>query len=149
VTQTRGAWIVVAMLWAAIAACSSVEKRCEGDLAEVGAGCPPTFDGTTESIPACPGDRILGQRAYACGDLIMLDFRMAVTDHECIYEASSHQLVGAVNLTDTAAYCDQTSNGLLAGRTPMIAIWTRSRKRIAHRRLSNFASASATKPSRR
>ena len=118
-TQTRAAWIVVAMLSAAIAACSSVEKRCEGNLAEVGAGCPPTFDGTTESIPACPGDRILGQRAYACGDLIMLDFRMAVTDHECIYEASSHQLVGAVNLTDTAAYCDQTSNGLLAGRTPM------------------------------
>ena len=35
---------------AGAAGCSS--ERCEGDLAEVGAGCPATFDGTAANFPA-------------------------------------------------------------------------------------------------
>jgi len=92
------------------------EKQCTGALAQVGAGCPDTFDGKRESFPACPSGSTT-QMAYSCGDLIA--FRNSDPNFTiCFYDFTSHQLVGAYQHTQVESFCgDQFSR--IAGRTPL------------------------------
>ena len=94
------------------AGCSS--ERCQGDLADVGAGCPPTFDGTAAQLPACPTFP-LTYVARLCGDLISLE-AMSISGGGCYYDASSHELVGAAGGTDIRTFCGGTSYDIYAGR---------------------------------
>ena len=100
----------LAILLAAVGACSE-SKQCRGELADVGARCPATYDGTA-ALPDCP-DEFRQQRAYRCGDLVALVWGGG-GQAECHYDMSSHQLVGAVNAV--GFYCDGTSFDVTAGR---------------------------------
>jgi len=99
------------------AGCSGGSGRCEGDLAQISTGCPQTFDGTAAQIPACPAYTVT-YAVQLCGDLIR--FRQiglfGLSGSSCYYDASSHQLVGAVEGTDIATYCGGTSAERSAGR---------------------------------
>jgi hypothetical protein len=90
--------------------------RCEGNLAEVGATCPRSFDGTPASFPACEQETDTYQ-SRLCGDLIVL-YRINTSGGGCFYDASSHQLVGSQASSDIPSYCDGSSFAIYAGRVP-------------------------------
>jgi len=96
------------------ASCSS--NDCRGSLAEVGRGCPATFDGTEAELPACPlpaGSQIVRN----CDDGILITFSTGYVGQECFYDLATHALVGADIFSDTPSYCGG-SFGKVAGRLP-------------------------------
>jgi hypothetical protein len=94
-------------------ACGS--QKCVGNLAQVGAGCPATFDGKLESFPACP-EHYSTQTAFRCDDLIVLTYS-SLSGYSCYFDFGSHQLVGAATWTDVPTYCGDSFTRA-AGRTP-------------------------------
>jgi hypothetical protein len=92
--------------------------KCVGDLANIGAGCPRTFDGSAANLPAClSAGPAAQQTVWRCQDLIVFmdsDGHVAST---CYYDATSHALVGAEKGSDAGSYCGQTSLTIEAGRT--------------------------------
>lgn len=111
--MTRIVFAAALCATAAVWGCSS--HRCEGDLAEVGRGCPQTFDGTEAQLPRCPPYDIT-YIARVCGDVISVEGRSLFSGGGCYYDATSHQLVGAAGGTDVPAYCNETSSAIYAGR---------------------------------
>jgi hypothetical protein len=100
-------------------ACTSTSagsKTCEGDLAEVGSGCPAMFDGRIESVPACPSYCVY-VAASRCNDLIVLDYACG-GGQSCYYDSTSLALVGAEMDSDIPSYCGDSSYRKRAGRTP-------------------------------
>jgi hypothetical protein len=91
--------------------------KCVGDLATVGAWCPPMFDGSEANVPACSGFSPSQQVVWRCQDLIILLDNYGLGGDVCYYDAASHALVGAEHGTDYPAYCRQTSSAIEAGRT--------------------------------
>ena len=82
---------------------NSPSGECRGELDEVGHGCPAMFDGTSENLPAC---KQLGiQQAWTCDDVIALSLGAGVFSVDCYYGASSHLLVGAMEVNDTNTLC--------------------------------------------
>lgn len=77
--------------------------ECRGDLAEIGAWCPATFDGAPENVPACMAFGL--QQVWTCGDVIALGLGRGVYLVDCYYGASSHVLVGAMAVNDTNTLC--------------------------------------------
>ena len=72
--------------------------ECVGDLATVGQGCAPMFDGTAANLPACrfdPSNTRGRQQAWLCQDLIALLESDGFVGGICYYDATSHALVGA------------------------------------------------------
>jgi hypothetical protein len=88
---------------------------CEGNLAEVGAGCPATFDGSLGSFPTCSSDRAI-QSSWLCGDLVVLSYS-GFAGLNCYYDFSSHGLVGAYEWSDVHQFCGDAYSKL-AGRRP-------------------------------
>jgi hypothetical protein len=105
----RRAVFGLAILLTAVCACSESEK-CRGELADVGALCPATYDGTA-ALPDCP-DGFRRQEAFRCGDLVALVWGGG-GQAECHYDMSSHQLVGAVRRDGIS--CDGTNFDVTAG----------------------------------
>ncbi len=97
------------------AGCSSGGGRCETDLVQLTAGCPRTFDGTAAQIPACPAYTVT-YAVQLCGDLIRFRQIGLAGGSSCYYDASSHQLVGAVVGTDVPAYAYCGGTEIFAGR---------------------------------
>src|SRR6266508_4292242 len=95
--------LALSILLAALNACSE-SSQCRGELADVGASCPATYDGTA-ALPECPGTFRM-QRAYRCGDLVAL---VRGGGSECYYAMSSHQLVGALSPAGLPSDCDVTA----------------------------------------
>jgi hypothetical protein len=91
------------------------DEECEGNLDELAAWCPKTFDGTAAQLPHCMDGSNLDVRV--CGDLIVLSRDRGT--QTCDYDAYSHQLVGAGIVTDYAMYCDGKSNVLKAGKADL------------------------------
>ena len=91
-----------ALAIAALASCSET-KKCEGNLAEIAAGCPATFDGTLASFPACPAYRTT-QSTWLCGGEIVLS-SSGYTGMSCYYDLNSHRLVGAYEWSDVPTFC--------------------------------------------
>jgi hypothetical protein len=93
--------------------------KCVGELATVGEWCPSTFDGTEASLPECRGFSRTGaqQAVWHCQDLILLVDSYGLGGDICYYDATSHVLVGAEQVSDYPAYCGQKSNSIEAGRT--------------------------------
>jgi hypothetical protein len=106
---------LVAGLVSAVAASCSDAKKCEGNLAAVGAGCPDTFDGKLESFPTCSSDRVI-QSSWRCGDLIALS-SSGYAGLSCYYDFSSHGLVGAYEWSDVPEFCGDAFSEV-AGRMP-------------------------------
>jgi hypothetical protein len=92
------------------------DAACRGELAEVGAGCPATFDGTEAALPACNPTTEASQSVWSCQDLIQLVRSSGFDYRSCYYDASSHALVGAEGGTDVATYCGGSLT-IEAGRT--------------------------------
>jgi hypothetical protein len=91
---------------------------CVGDLATVGQGCAPTFDGTEANLPACRRAGTFAQQTvWHCQDLIILMDSSGYTASTCYYDAASHALVGAEEGSDVGVFCGQTSLMIRAGRT--------------------------------
>jgi hypothetical protein len=91
--------------------------ECQAPLSEVGALCPPSFDGTPEELPTCD-DYTNTLAVRFCGDLIGLHFWYGYSSSACYYDGASHRLVGAWQRGDVPSYCDDTSFARSAGRTP-------------------------------
>ncbi|HVU53077.1 MAG TPA: hypothetical protein VHL80_20480 [Polyangia bacterium] len=75
---------------------------CQGPLEVVGAPCPQTFDGTLASV-ACPP--YFGQELFSCGDALLLLESGGSTAAWCVYDPSSHALVGATVTSDAPEFC--------------------------------------------
>jgi hypothetical protein len=108
--------LLVAATITTLGCSSSSEQECEVALDALGAGCPATFDGTPAGLPAC-GQGPVTYRASQCGDLISLDKLGGYFSSYCYYDATSHQLVGAMAQNDVPSYCDGTSFTATAGLT--------------------------------
>jgi hypothetical protein len=108
-------WLGLCLALACASACAG-SKTCEGDLVEVGSGCPATFDGRLESVPACPS-YCLYVAASRCNDLIVLDYACG-GGLSCYYDSTSLALVGAEMGSDIPSYCGDSSYWKSAGRTP-------------------------------
>ena len=92
--------------------------ECVGDFTMVSAMCPPMFDGTEANRPACHFLNVGElQVMWHCQDLNMLFDSHGLGGFVCYYDAASHALVGAEQVTDYPAYCGQTSFAIGAGRT--------------------------------
>jgi hypothetical protein len=89
--------------------------RCDGSISDVGEGCPASFDGTVAALPACSG---LGQTVILCGDVIALEQGGGFTALTCYYDAASHLLVGAREVSDTTEFCDGASFARFGGQVP-------------------------------
>ena len=111
-------WVVLCLALGCASACAG-SKTCEGDLIEVGSGCPATFDGRIESAPACPSDCLYAV-ASRCNDLIVLDYSCGI-GLSCYYDSTSLALVGAEWDSDIPSYCGESSYWKRAGRTPSAA----------------------------
>jgi hypothetical protein len=95
---------------------------CTGELSEVGASCPASFDGTAEHLPACDYGE---QQVTGCDDLVEFSWGGGSGSAECIYSVSSHALVGARQNGDYPGYCNDGGGSFgsgsltwTAGRTP-------------------------------
>jgi hypothetical protein len=93
--------------------------KCVGDLATVGEGCAPMFDGADANLPQCGVASSMGgqQTVWRCQDLIALMDSTGYVATTCYYDATSHALVGAEQGSDIGVYCGQTSLTIEAGRT--------------------------------
>lgn len=78
-------------------------SECRGTLEEVGQGCPATFDGAPENVPACKHFGV--QQLWTCGDVIALSLGTGAYSVDCYYDASSHGLRGAMEVNDTNTLC--------------------------------------------
>jgi hypothetical protein len=90
--------------------------QCTRPLSEIGATCPPTFDGNLGALP-CGSPEDL-ERVDECGDLRVLWNGPQLGGPICSYDAASHALVGAKISGDLAFACDATSFVATAGRLP-------------------------------
>jgi hypothetical protein len=106
-------WLGLVVVLASLGA--SCNRDCRGSLREVGVACPATFDGTEAQLPSCPS--VFSMSARQCGDLIELELGN-LSGTQCVYDARSHALVGAMIYTDINAYCDGDSFTKVAGRLP-------------------------------
>lgn len=98
----------------------TLDGKCVGDLATIGEGCPPTFDGSEANLPACDTRFInewAQQSVWHCQDLIIFQESNGFGGGVCYYDATSHALVGAEWGSDIGVYCGQTSLTIEAGRT--------------------------------
>jgi hypothetical protein len=92
--------------------------KCVGDLATIGEGCAPMFDGTEANLPACASAGLYSQQTvWRCQDLIVLVDSTGYAASTCYYDATSHALVGAEQGSDIGVFCGQTSLSIEAGRT--------------------------------
>lgn len=84
-------WISLVTALVGASSCGSGEP-CTGSVAEVGQGCPATFDGTETQLPACePNTRPMSRM---CGGLIDLA-QTSGSGVECFYDSTTYALVGA------------------------------------------------------
>lgn len=87
--------------------------RCTGSLDDLGGRCPASFDGSPTGLPACAG---LSQAVKLCGNVIGLVLDGGFTALTCYYDATSHLLVGALEVSDTTEFCGGTSFGRFDGQ---------------------------------
>jgi hypothetical protein len=76
--------------------------RCTGSLSDLRGRCQASFDGTLADLPACTG---ISQMVRACGDVIAIVQGSGVTAVTCYYDAATHALVGALELSDSPGFC--------------------------------------------
>ncbi len=88
--------------------------RCSGSISEVGGRCQASFDGSVADLPTCSG---VGQTVYLCGGMIALAQGTGFTALTCYYDAATHLLVGALELSDSPGFCGD-SFGRFAGQIP-------------------------------
>ncbi len=80
----------------------------------MGGRCQATFDGSVADLPTCSG---VGQTVYLCGGMIALAQGTGFTALTCYYDAATHVLVGALEVSDSPGYCGN-SFGRFAGQIP-------------------------------
>ena len=85
---------------------------CQGPLALVGASCPLTFDGTLASA-ACPP--YVAQRLFKCAEATLILESGGSTAAWCVYDPSSHVLVGASVTSQYPQFCGGVTYAELAG----------------------------------
>jgi hypothetical protein len=102
---------------AATTVLEACDGKCTGPLSEVGASCPPTFDGNVDAVCTIT-DPIPFEWAFACGELNVLSASSAFSAIICSYDGRTHVLVGAEVRTDIESYCDKSSINKVAGRVP-------------------------------
>jgi hypothetical protein len=91
-----------------------VYASCTVPLADVtGRFCPASFDGTLASVE-CPVYR--EQHVYPCADTVVLLEGGGYVNWWCVYDSTSHALVGAKVTSDTNEYCNGQSFAEVAGR---------------------------------
>lgn len=88
---------------------------CTGPMSEVSQGCPATFTGSLNGI-ACVPNVMLG--TYVCEDLTVLVGSGGYTGAWCVYDSTTHVLVGARESSDVNEYCGNSSFKRTAGRFP-------------------------------
>ncbi|MEA2696300.1 MAG: hypothetical protein QOI66_571 [Myxococcales bacterium] len=106
---------VVGLLAVTPAACDD----CHGSLKDLGSSCPATFDGTFDQLSCRPYST---QRTFACDDLIGFS-EVGYAGVTCVYDASSHSLVGAEHWSDIP------DNGCVirtAGKVPTLSCYERA-----------------------
>jgi hypothetical protein len=121
VDRALGAVLLAAAL-ALGAGCSSTGPKngtglpggapCAGPLGVVGAQCPAAFDGTLLGV-ACPAG--LGQSVFSCAEGLLLLSSGGGTAYSCVYDPSSHALVGASVASDAPVFCNGRTYQELAG----------------------------------
>ena len=89
--------------------------RCTASLSDLGARSATTIDGTAADLPACAG---LAQTVKLCGGLIALGQGGGFTSLTCYYDAATHLLVGALELSDTPEFCGGESSARFDGQIP-------------------------------
>jgi hypothetical protein len=89
--------------------------RCIGSISDVSGRCPASFDGSVADLPACPG---LNQTVKLCGDVLALGQGGGFTALSCYYDAATHVLVGALEVSDTTEFCSGGSFGRFDGQVP-------------------------------
>ena len=114
--RKRMAVIGVALAAGLAAGGAGCSDRCQGSLGEVGSGCPPSYDGTRESL-TCPSTGVPIE-VRSCGALRAVTFNGGYTLRSCFYDARSGALVGASQGSDQQEFCGQSSFGRHAGQTP-------------------------------
>jgi hypothetical protein len=89
------------------------------------------FDGAPENLPACKqfGD----QQVWACNDVIALNLGTFPLSVDCYYGASSHLLLGAMEVNDTNTLCGNSFTKT-AGEVPTAACRFPGIMPIIHRR---------------
>jgi hypothetical protein len=116
----------IASLWLGATACSSSgppigganSKPCTGAMSEVAQSCPATFSGDLESVTCVPRF-MLG--TFSCEGLTTLILSGGFTGVWCVYDSTTHALVGAQLRTDYNGYCDGASFTETAGKVPSAA----------------------------
>jgi hypothetical protein len=119
--RARAVLLGVAVAIASVLGCGSgaapqtgfTGTPCSGPLDVVGMLCPTTFDGTLAGV-AC--DPFLGLRAFKCGDALLLLESGGPTAAWCVYDPTSHALVGATVTTDSPLFCDGQSAQEFSGK---------------------------------
>jgi hypothetical protein len=89
--------------------------RCNGTISDVSGLCPSSFDGSVADLPACPG---LNQTVKLCGGVIALGQGGGFTALTCYYDAATHVLVGALEVSDAVQYCEGGSFARFDGQVP-------------------------------
>lgn len=89
--------------------------RCNGSISDVSGRCPASFDGSVADLPACPG---LSQTVQLCGDVIALGQGGGFTSLTCYFDATTHVLVGALEVSDSPQFCEGGSFARFNGQVP-------------------------------
>jgi len=116
----RSATFVILSLLAA--ACSSAatppaDGGCTETLSQT--GCPATYEDAVSQCKAedaaasFPNDQ---SRAGSCGSQLIYEQSTPFSPNYCAYDATSHQLVGALLQSDTAQFCGGSSMTVRAGQ---------------------------------
>jgi len=85
---------------------------CPGPLALVGASCPLAFDGTLASA-ACPS--YVAQRLFKCAEATLILESGGSAAAWCVYDPSSHVLVGASVTSQYPQFCGGVTYAEVAG----------------------------------
>lgn len=95
----------------------STDGGCTETLSQT--GCPATYEDAVSQCKAedaaasSPNDQ---SRAGSCGSQLIYEQSTPFSPNYCAYDATSHQLVGALLQSDTARFCGDSSMTVGAGQ---------------------------------
>jgi hypothetical protein len=90
-------------------------EPCQGPLSVVGSSCPAMFDGTLAPIPCAP---YASQTVFQCDEGILLLQSAGSRPAWCLYDSTSHALIGATLVADQPVFCNDRTYQQVAGTQP-------------------------------
>jgi hypothetical protein len=104
----------------AVTGCSSsgASGPCRGSLSELARSCPATFSGALENVACVPPFRL---ETFSCEGLAILIQSGGYLGLSCVYDSTTHVLIGAQLTSDVTDYCKGTSFTESAGTVPSAA----------------------------